>query len=516
MINDQFWHQDTSGVNNAAAAFDGFGSDLSGGDFDGDGYGDLAIGVPFEDIFSAANAGALIAFYGTGLGLQASDNKFFSQATDFVDGDATTSDYWGRITVSGDFNRDGRDDLAIVDEDGVGAVNVLYGSLKGLSANGGDYFDNTIPGYNPISIGYFEYTDIGRALAVGDLNGDGYDDLVVTTEFEWEYKSDEIEDFIENATAMRYLYGSKNGLTSSPFDGDIGPFTEPFGQFPFRGRSMVLGDFDANGRDDLVYSYYSYGDTTDRAGSVAIRYQGVEDDFPVGGDDPPYDTGFDLFFQGYGGIPGKLEAGDYFGASLAAGDFDGDGYDDLAVGSYEGIGNKNGAGAVNALYGSQDGLIYEESQIWHQNTPGIKGVAQAGDGFASYNPQSETATDLLGVGDFNGDGYDDLAVGVPGEDVGSITNAGAVNVIYGSKDGLTATGNQIWHQNSTGIEDTAENADLFGKSLGVADLNGDGIDDLAIGVPGEDVNGIVNAGAVNILYGSTNGLTAGIGSLGGF
>ncbi|MGH3038100.1 MAG: FG-GAP repeat protein [Gaiellaceae bacterium] len=69
--------------------------------------------------------------------------------------------------------------------------------------------------------------------------------------------------------------------------------------------------------------------------------------------------------------------------------------------------------------------------------------------------------------DFNGDGFADLAVGVPFEDVGSVLNAGAVNVIYGSGNGLSAGAgpDQFWSQNSPSVNDTAEQDDRFGSSL---------------------------------------------------
>ncbi len=79
-------------------------------------------------------------------------------------------------------------------------------------------------------------------------------------------------------------------------------------------------------------------------------------------------------------------------------------------------------------------------------------------------------------------------------------------MIYGSNSGLTATGDQIWHQDSFGMEGIAEAFDRFGSSLTVGDFNNDGKDDLAIGVPGEDIGNITNAGATNILYGSASGL----------
>ena len=114
--------------------------------------------------------------------------------------------------------------------------------------------------------------------------------------------------------------------------------------------------------------------------------------------------------------------------------------------------------------------------------------------------------------DFNGDGYSDLAIGVPIEDVGTFVDAGAVNVIYGSSDGLKATalsqGNgradQIWTQAITG---GVEASDSFGSALATGDFNNDGFSDLAIGVPNEDVGTISDAGAVNVIYGSSGGLS---------
>ena len=163
------------------------------------------------------------------------------------------------------------------------------------------------------------------------------------------------------------------------------------------------------------------------------------------------------------------------------------------------------AGAVNVIYGSAFGLTDTGKQRLHENSDGIKGWAEAGNGFGS----------ALAVGDFNGDNSDDLAVGAPGEDVASLGNAGAVNVIHGSPTGLTATGNQLWHQNVAGILDTAEAGDTFGRALAAGDFDGDGRDDLAVGVPGEDVAVLAgagpvygDAGAVNVLRGSASGLSA--------
>jgi hypothetical protein len=116
--------------------------------------------------------------------------------------------------------------------------------------------------------------------------------------------------------------------------------------------------------------------------------------------------------------------------------------------------------------------------------------------------------------DFNNDGFDDLAVGAYHENVGTVQDAGAVNVLYGSSSGLQATSpdDQFWIEDTTGVnnDDGSEADDNLGREMAAGDFNGDtdDYDDLAIGIPGEDVSTPVDAGAVLVLYGSTSGLQA--------
>ena len=103
---------------------------------------------------------------------------------------------------------------------------------------------------------------------------------------------------------------------------------------------------------------------------------------------------------------------------------------------------------------------------------GVLGVSEADDLFGN-----STAS-----GDFNGDGFDDLAIGAAYEDIGSIANAGSFHVLLGSTNGITAVGDKVYHQDTPGIRGIAEVADSFGLNLSAADFDGDGVDDLAIAI----------------------------------
>jgi hypothetical protein len=176
---------------------------------------------------------------------------------------------------------------------------------------------------------------------------------------------------------------------------------------------------------------------------------------------------------------------------LAAGDFNSDGYDDLAIGAPFDNDPANDAGAVSVLYGGPSGLTAESHEYWTQQVLGD-------------DIEADQFGKALAVGDYNDDGFDDLVVGAPMEDLGTvgspIADAGAIHVIYGSTVGLRSTGSLMLSRELEPVDGAAAAGDQFGFSVAAGDFNCDGADDVAIGVPRDFVS-YEDAGAVNVIYG---------------
>ena len=208
-------------------------------------------------------------------------------------------------------------------------------------------------------------------------------------------------------------------------------------------------------------------------------------------------AGNQLWTQNTAGIYDSVEAGDRFGSALASGDLDGDAFAELAVGvPDESVGAVAGAGVVHVIPGGATGLTSTGSQYWNQNSGGISDSVETGDAFGAS----------LAIGQIDGATGEDVAIGVPGEDVGAIADAGSVNAIYGSASGLTSAGQQLWHQNSAGIADSAEAGDRFGTALALGNVNDDSNADLVVGVPAEAVGAVAGAGLVHVIPGTAAGL----------
>ena len=324
---------------------------------------------------------------------------------------------------------------------------------------------------------------LGEVLVVGDFDGDGYDDLAVGA-------PGRDSDGVINAGAVYILEGNSGGLTDKEYaqiwtQGSPGILMTPEAGDLF-GYALAAGDFNGDGIDDLAIG--SPGEDEGGvlvSGAVLVLYG-----TPFG----LSSTGSLVIVQGFVGL--TAEPFDYFGWSLAAGDFNGDTRDELAIGILnETVGGDADAGAVLVMIGTSAGLDIGVHWYLHQDLVGTWDSAEPGDGFGR----------ALASGNFDGDPFDDLAVGVSREDIGAAARAGAVHVFYGSLNGLEQDIfiTQGGFAGGSDIHGALETNDFFGDSLVAADFNADGADDLAIGVPGEDIASTADAGAVNIVYGTT-------------
>jgi hypothetical protein len=470
------------------------------GDFNGDGFADLVVGVPGEGVGNQPRAGAVNIIYGPNLGGDV-DSEIWTQGAAGVDslqtlGDAENGDHFGAAVAVGDFDGDGYSDLAIgvpYEDIGnlvnAGAVEIIYGGVSGLSIAGAQIWTLRAPGVDSLQLPFDagRNTYFGEVLIAGDFNGDGRDDLAIGV------PSDNL-----SRGAVYVMHGAQGGLGGNPqrwAQGENGILGAPdiLDQF---GAALAAGDFNGDGRDDLAIGVpRDFVASRIEAGAVNVIYGGSAGLWPIGNQ---------RWTQNSPGIMGVAEPGDGFGSCLAAGNFDGsfafEGTDDLAIGvPYESVAGRPSAGAVNVLYGRlAAGLGANANQIWTQRATGVdslqtEGVAEAGDWFGF----------ALVAGDFDASGADDLAVGVPGESVGNTPRAGAVNLIFGATGaGLNATTTQIWTQSAAGVDSlqtggVAEAGDGFGSSLSAGDFaDWGGQDQLLVGVPFESVGNWIRAGAV--------------------
>jgi hypothetical protein len=184
---------------------------------------------------------------------------------------------------------------------------------------------------------------------------------------------------------------------------------------------------------------------------------------------------------GFSVIDGAAEAGDWFGYALVAGNFDSDssgGFscDDLAIGSPYEVVSGVAAGSVNVIYGGPSGLNTSQHDDLLYNGSFLPGSAEQG--AAGY---------ALTVGEFNSDGYDDLAIGAPLAPDGATTLAGAVYLVKGGSTGLTSSGVARINQSTPDVAGASESGDLWGEALGYARARGATNDPvLVVGAPIEN------------------------------
>jgi hypothetical protein len=380
------------------------------------------------------------------------------------------------VASAGDVNGDGYADLAVGawGYDIMGGFNegkayVYHGSASGL---------NLTPDWSAVGEDTTNYFGFSVASA-GDVNDDGYDDLVVGAPWNNGY------------TGKAYIYyGSAGGLSAASDWSAIGEAEDNY----FGYSVAAAGDVNGDGYADLAVGAYNFNNGVGKAYvyhgsagglSVTLDWSAVEDGVYNHFSDPVASAG-DINGDGYadlavgtsnanrayvyhGSANGLSAAPDWsaeFGWSVSvasAGDVNGDGYSDLVVG---------------------DTTYFGNAYVYHGSASGLGAVpdwSAAGEAEFSYFGESVSS-----VGDVNGDGYDDLAIGASGY----ITSTGKAYVYHGSTSGLSLSSD--WTANGEDIYDH------FGHSVAAAgDVNGDGYADLVAGA--YDYN---NIGKVYVYHGS--------------
>ena len=528
----------------------------SAGDVDGDGFDDFLIGAPSNDpngaaagfvgagaaylVFGGQDFAALDAADGTADGSLALANVGAAGAAG-IDGFRLTgeseSDAAGTsLSAAGDVNGDGFGDLL------VGAANYddgtsQYGGAAYLVLGGQDFAtldaadgsaDGDLSlanvgaagaaGIDGFRVTGYAYDQAGTSVSsAGDINGDGFDDLLIGAPVH------SYDGYDRGATFV--VFGGQ-GLSGDVFSGDLGSTVLGFRlsgrTYDEAGTSVsAAGDINGDGIDDLLvgapnhYDDYSYA----YSGASYLVFGG-QDFAALDVADGITDGVVLLDNVGGGSSVGGFrllgeDTEDRSGFSVsAAGDVNGDGIGDLLIGSPDRDVGGTDDGTAYVVFGGQDFATLDGADA--AGLDGALELANIGVGgaadIAGFRLTAEASDDRAGVsvaaaGDVNGDGIDDILVGASYNDENG-ANAGATYVIFGGQ-GLSGT-ISLGDIEDLGGADSVEGFRLTGEASGdtagqsvsaAGDVNGDGFDDLLIGAPHADDGSYSYAGVAYILFG---------------
>ncbi len=471
---------------------DHFAWALAAGDFDGNGAQDLATGIPFHSGLvgnELADTGIVVVRYGAPGGALIGGVASTVLYQGFVGSPdpPEVGDHFGKALAAGDFNGDGFDDLAvgIPQElwDGdvrYGSVHVHFGSATGLRMEGAQLLDEALAWTEVPWPRRNSGAEFGASLAVGNFDGDAFDDLAIGAPG-GEIAFDPVSAGVLGGEVF-VAHGGAGGLVPVVGYGiseeSVGIFGDAADGERF-GAAVAAGDFDADGFDDLAIGVSNEGDN----GSL---YVVMGSSFGL--------IYADSIFWAPGALGQIPEAGDRFGWSLVAADFDGDGHDDLAIGDpFEDLGANNEAvdsGQICAAYGAPAGFDLSRTDCFIQAY--LFGIDQPGDQFGW----------ALAAGDYDGDGFTDLAVGHPGEDALGFVNTGAVTVLMGAPNANLGARVGSLVAGVDGLPEGFQVHSDFGRALAAGDFGGDGFADLVVGAPWYDSLDDTDVGTEFVLYGS--------------
>lgn len=497
----------------------------STGDFNDDGFEDLAVGVPEKDVLVngeiTEQAGEVIVFYGGPNGLRTRGSQVITQEALAIEGSVSGSgDRFGNTLVVGNFDGDAFADLAIGAPNKhtyAGAVYIVFGSKAGLRLDGSSQLiDRDVLGGSS-QVPPYALAELGYSLASGRFNHDTWDDLAIGAP--GHSILDEYGNVLRDVGAVWILLGSDKGLITA------------FHQTWTQDSTGVPGRAEAGDRfgSSLAAYQFGFGSEVDLAIGVPKEDLAGPKVTDAGAVNVIYGGGLvglrgehaEFFSERTPDVKGTARSLEEWGRVLTGGDLDRDGTFDLVVGSpFETVHQRDsrfgsdpyGEGAVWVLHGSPDGGVTRRDERYNQDSGGVDWI----DGIDDSCEFDDWFGVAVTVGDFDGKNGPDLAIGVL-EGFGGIPHLthfdGAVHVLYGDGGALSLENDDFWHQDSPGIKGVRSEKDDFGSALASGDFDGDGFDDLAIGVPGDNVangDGTVTAdcGSISVIYGSPYGLTA--------
>ena len=432
------------------------GNSLAGGEINGDLYDDLLVGD------SASNRAYLL------FGGEAAASSTLDNAAAIFTRSGTAA--LGSATLMADLDGDGVDDIALgAPEDSTAAASAGVTYLVQGGSVGGTYSlpsaaDLSIRGPTAAVSGYtrpaatYQRARSGKALAAGDINGDGYADLAIG--------APEEDSIAINAGATFVMAGGANWFSASTasLNTPTAVFVGEAGN-DYAGSSLALADLDADGDAELVIGA-PYADSP--AGSANTGRAYLVDGGALSGT-YALSSAASAIFVGDAGS-------DELGWGIAIGDFDGDAAADLALGAPRADTSASDGGAAYAFFGASA-------------LSGTLSVSTAADAIVAGDRASLAAGSALLAVDLGGS-VSSLLVAAP-NDPGGISGGGSVNVFRSLSAGtqaLSAADHRIFGTTSAGALGTALTA--------VADHQGDGYPDLVFGAPYAEADGVTGAGAV--------------------